>query len=1281
MPRAKRGRPPASPLAEQWRAALHRLLPHRPADVEHALDVLTSTILGACPQLEDSGGECGLVDLRHLSQLSRACGGSLHDLASRREGSPGVLLAWLRPDTHRASAFPCGRAADVGSLVLSDGSCDIPCSASLEAEVSPESLGQLVLLSRWKLVPPAAAAGGREVGAVIELDGPVHFCLPPLPPPRVAAFEVDGVWRSIRRMARDCAADEAARYRKLVHLRGELTSLSEPYGLRQPVFAAEFSAAAEGAAARGGCAESASELEDGCRTSNCCTVVLFVGAHAARWRGVMRVGEVYVLTNLRQDRLHTRRGGSCLVLRSSTDQPRKAADKPTVVWSDAVWHGRGVARKARVSPCPEREDVLTMQETMSASQHWGSRVGPTRSGSCGDGKSCGPAKLVSYEGEVTAELHELIIQLDAEWLLVLTHLPPRHRLGLRVGARVRVIDAHPLCIRTNGGGGEDCGWKLAGFGACMRTHVQVVSHSRQLETPLRPSRPVPWLRALSSVLTLTEMAEAWKLLFEGKFPWATRWEGVLSTTAQEEVLLVLLRAHEFSSLVEPSNERCTRSMIASSTAMASEHECDRPVFYRCLYDEFFSHAPSCHLGESRAPMPACPPLAVVLDDLAQMPLLTARMHDVEISGRAQLVLHEDVVMARSQPPLSTNSPLVLVGQLCLARSPATPALVLVDATGQIEICLPEAEMMHPRLPQLLGAVVSISRFHLLLSAEMQGTRPRVSIWTRLFEAESLVGVVCCPGQSILRMDAPLSSFAPADQPLTQLILANVQLCLGAPASPCCPAAVQLRADTYGCYTGDSPPLGTCAPEQITLQLLGDARRWRPVLAYCSCCHLTFPAGVSTSRTPRGWVLRASKWPPLLEGGREVLVEKELSSAAMVVVRTLYAATHDSSAAPCSSLKSPIPWRRGERIVSELHAVAHKLRPFSRVAVRAELLSVEVSDSRSGYTCARRGGQTTELRLSIGDSTGTARLEVYLEGAKVALPTKLLAGAHVLLSRALCVVAKASGRLYLKADEDTSILTLWSPCTDDFRAAAPASDLGSACAAQTAKPALLTSSAVDATLSELEPSAHGKELARRVLRLRLTLRAVYSVHLRMRCAACGTYCSGCRCRCATKERPLSLEVELDCCVTDGTGKAYLKATGSLVWALLQCSSYLVKEVRAIVAAAGPLSCRALEGFLCLSHGHGQWFCGPEQRLSSDAKKRLATLWDSTSRGQRDFLVHARVGKTSSTNSTKEGSLWISGEIKSTLFPEACTSLVACHIDPLNPCDELRRALQRNLANVQ
>lgn len=167
--------------------------------------------------------------------------------------------------------------------------------------------------------------------------------------------------------------------------------------------------------------------------------------------------------------------------------------------------------------------------------------------------------------------------------------------------------------------------------------MQVLSHAslsikttEQLSTPL-----IPWLRLAASWLTLAELCEAWGSLLSGEAVWTARWEGLLSPRAEQEVLRTFLRAHGLKPIAEPRaiHNRCPPR---DGSPLPSDKN-------RCLYEEFLSHSSSCQLGECRAPIPYCPVLASALQELEAVPALSERRKEVGLSGKCQLLFHEDLV--------------------------------------------------------------------------------------------------------------------------------------------------------------------------------------------------------------------------------------------------------------------------------------------------------------------------------------------------------------------------------------------------------------------------------------------------------------------------------------------------------------------------------------------------------------------------------------------------------------------------------------------------------------
>lgn len=346
-------RPSSDPLS-CWRASLSRLLGGGgEAQVDQAIHYLSSTLLTAFPTL--IGGATTPDSVAQLWRRTSACEGCIDGSLAAR----GALLGWMLPDGQPSVFRRHRRPSDLGCLTLStlahhsQTAQSLPCSASAACGLAPEWMGRLVVICRWKYLP-------SERGGEIEIDGPVVHCLPPPTPLRgMRAFEVDEAWVKLQQK------EEDGRSHRLINLRGEITALSEPFGLDEPIFAAELSSATPLPTREGACAASRhDEGEDGegrCSSSSppplYSTMVLFVGERASRWRSVLRVGEVYVCTHLRQDRLDSQLSGPRLILRSSTDKPERGSHKLTQVWSDSVWQG--------VSP---RVDAVTSKADLATSQ-------------------------------------------------------------------------------------------------------------------------------------------------------------------------------------------------------------------------------------------------------------------------------------------------------------------------------------------------------------------------------------------------------------------------------------------------------------------------------------------------------------------------------------------------------------------------------------------------------------------------------------------------------------------------------------------------------------------------------------------------------------------------------------------------------------------------------------------------------------------------------------------------------------------------------------------------
>lgn len=279
---------------------------------------------------------------------------------------------------------------------------------------------------------------------------------------------------------------------------------------------------------------------------------------------------------------------------------------------------------------------------ISQSQLWGSMPSGTCRASCDAGATddeggSSPGRLVNYEGEVTAVHSNTILELDHRWQLLLTHVPPRHRVGIRPGCRVLLSDVHPLCVRTHtadsaragspgdadgraarGEGGSSVhsgcnGWDVFGFGMCMRSGMQLIRHAdlpqvaatgageasvsacaakperevqacaeqrSALSGSPRPLFPTTSPRVMDEVtrmarqrLTLAELAEYLSQLQRGGDSWQSRWQGLMRNQVRDG-----LRRAEVQRALETLLQHFGIEGLG------------RQGMRRCYYDEFLAHS-------------------------------------------------------------------------------------------------------------------------------------------------------------------------------------------------------------------------------------------------------------------------------------------------------------------------------------------------------------------------------------------------------------------------------------------------------------------------------------------------------------------------------------------------------------------------------------------------------------------------------------------------------------------------------------------------------------------
>ena len=211
--------------------------------------------------------DCHVLEISSPAQLAVAPG-----IVVARGGGTHVhlLIGWLRSSTIERSIiddveYASTPPADVGTLLLEAGGERLPCSMCADAVPSPDLLDSLVLITSWAYVPRGSARASR---AYVEVDARPCALLrrTAAPAPPLRSHSVSEAWRALSQLGAPA---------RLWALRGELTTLSEPFGTREPIFFAEL----RSADANETVVPPATEAEAPH------AVVAFVGHEAARCRG------------------------------------------------------------------------------------------------------------------------------------------------------------------------------------------------------------------------------------------------------------------------------------------------------------------------------------------------------------------------------------------------------------------------------------------------------------------------------------------------------------------------------------------------------------------------------------------------------------------------------------------------------------------------------------------------------------------------------------------------------------------------------------------------------------------------------------------------------------------------------------------------------------------------------------------------------------------------------------------------------------------------------------
>ena len=1073
-----------------------------------------------------------------------------------------LLLGWLSTvgDDEVGPARPgVHSSAEVGLLRLTCQRSSVVCSVSRAADLWPESLGCLVAVALWTYVPERRTSCD---GAHLEIDGELITLLPPRTPPPPRPIRTFGVSDLVTRASRTAphrllvlrgevtAISEVCTSRETDEGHGSQPASEESAeeavgkaaaGSKEAVAAARngqrkkrlFASASASPSQRKGGAGSGSvdpyflvELADTSTSADgdgegngegAATVLVLSGVRACRWRHLLRAGEEYVFCNLRHGVLEGLAGQGRhprQVLRSSGDHSRaqtRAWRAPQADTACAPRHSAarargGAAAKARRRTCCSQ--VLSqasqcggyelsqgvLPETLDDGDEDEAASGPSQAW----GSTPPAASLLAYEGELTRVVSPLVWELDHRFLLLLCHAPPHPRPGARPGTSVLVHAAHTLPHAAAAAAAPPdaqpaaSACAVAGFGLCWRGHVEILRHAppptQTPTTPLYPPPPPPLppllpprtaaaaanapdadadadadasvagcvTRSLSLFLNLTEMVDYCQSL---RPRWAERWRGLLSSSRQSELLLVLLGA--------PARGGPRLALRES----------------RANWREVFRHGRGCALCESRAPLPHAPPLDVILAH----PRVRQAVQRAAQSSAPQLLRREALAGPGCLPPL-------LLGRLALGDDSDAPTLVLRDATAALPLLLSPEDA---RRTDCLGCFWSVAAFELLVEPPSRRGPPRVCARLRLFQP-------CGALRDTVRMLLPeahgtVSLYSAAPYRVVSVTPRRVAAAPDAPptgrGAGGQPSEPILLVPTAGVHVL-GPATGGDGTRGVSFEALISSGGWR--VADGSAAAPMEEARVTLRRESRRWLpLLQLNQAYLLWGGLRLFhghhsVEAPHAELALLPL---------SLPPPASPLPPPPP-PLGVCELLHHHAAppphggygAH--RDEERTCVRCELLERRVKEEGT----ASGGLSSRSLQLRLGDGRG-ASVEAYLDLAKVGLPPGLLVGARLQLRDVIQKTAYTTGKLYLVLDTQTEVLI-----EGDHTAGAA----GTAGATGTAGGADATAAdAADAAMAAAPPTPLGllvQGIGRQggIHRLHVTLRNVWSIELRWRCAGCGPF---------------------------------------------------------------------------------------------------------------------------------------------------------------------------------
>lgn len=1056
-----------------------------------------------------------------------------------------------------------------------------------------------------------------------------------------------------------------------------------------------------------------------------CTRVwlVFGGRQAIRWRAFLRVEQSFLISNVQPCKVRgewralrsTQRTALWLMDDAGRVKEVGAAPDPALQPGERRRCGRWRAGASPTQPSPLaqhgcRRQVLKRRELLSQSQHWGFPASqlllpgatasahppalsptspPTQHGTMEEAKAVQPvtsSTLITYEGTVTRRISASAFEIDDSWLLLTSHAPLQPHLGMRAGAKVRLVDVHPLHApmlpdvdgRMNGtgrvravegGAGADCpdvgcngtadnGWELVGFGLCGRGHVELLAHAApsivgveereqgagrrcgivgSSSSPLSPHLQSSTPRAdcesrlLATRLNLAELASLHRNLLP---TWHARWRGMLAPSERHALLLTLLDVSGLKPLrPEPAATRQGRSIDSD--------ECSGRFFA-----QFCAHAAGgCRLCEARAPLPFAPPLASVLCSRPVVKLLARSVH-----LERQQLLPSECAASAWQPQL------VLLGEIALASPPSPPGLVLRDATGEVRLLLPPNEMAMASLR--LGSIYAISSFELLAQPDLPPPPPPpLSATPGSKPAPCATLFVRCPlgvmGAGAGSATSLLSEVA------GMLLLPRMNR-----PPPCVACAWERNSTVNGVNVVGSQsvppvlvrpvrmPLGSASPSQHTLEaLVCLVPKREPAISP--------PFGPST--TPQEeWrgtsfetmtlILRhpAHAHVPLLQLGCEYAVHGgcKLGCGAGGATELVLA----SPSIRIEFIRSAPDWGGVPRAWSLLQL--HTRCPSSG----------HEGGQGVDVVCVLREAtwkKGTSVELALTSEDGAQRVEAWVNPSDVRLPAGLLPGTRLRLSNALATRSLGgNGKLYLRLISTSGINVCFQPH------AGPAQP----CTESPMEEDRLS------TIEQLSLRAY----VRPAVRLRVTVLRLRQMSFQWRCHGCGQVQHALSCGCTSAGLPggaaASFEELCLADVADGSGKAMLEVPGRLVWALLQSSDSVVGEVATIARRAGPLTVTMDNQTKdCLTLGDGDWKCSPNARLEPVERLALAAAIPSSMSWQRNFVSVCRRTSLVSNDLETSKEVRVGGQQYNLSVMHGCPRLQALHIEACSARLELEREL--------